>query len=291
MTKIVLSGALTIALAATPGAGAQTQPNLEELLTRVGARIAEFYKRAQNVVCIETSTVQPIDSSNGLDGFARTVESELRVEAADLDDPGEVSIVRHVRRVNGRVPRENDKKDRNGCTDPNPLSTEPLAFLLPGHRSEYQFKSAGFARDRNRNAILIDFATVDRRSTAELIEDKEGHEDCYDWSGHLASLGRIWVDAESFDVMRVDRSLGGPVDVKVPARIQQRNRLDNWVVIVRDNETIRYQRVAFSEPDEMLLLPESINSVTIVRGGLQSTRRIRTLSGCRRFATQGRVVE
>jgi hypothetical protein len=289
LTKALLAGALAVALAATT-TDAQTRPSVEQLMTRVGERIAEFYRRAQNVVCIETSTVQPIDGSNGLDGFARTVESELRVEAVDAA-LGEAAVVRHVRKVNGRVPRETDKKDRSGCTDPNPLSTEPLAFLLSSHRPEYEFSSAGSVKNKNGSALLIDFASVDRKSNPELIEDKGGHEDCYDWSGHIASAGRVWIDAATHDVLRVERWIRGPVEVKVPTRIQRRNRLENWVVIIRENETIRYQTVPFSDPEELLLLPESINSVTIVRGGLQSTRRSQTFTGCRRFSTQGRIVE
>jgi hypothetical protein len=224
-------------------------------------------------------------------GFVRTVESELRVEADNGQSTGEAAIVRKVRKVNGRVPREKDKKDRAGCTDPNPLSSEPLAFLLPAHRSEYQFRTARIAKDRDRSALVIDFASVDRRSKPELIEDPGGHDDCFDWTGHIASRGRVWVDAESYDVIRVERGLGGPVDVKVPLLIQRRHHLDGWVVIVRDDVTIRYKTVAFSEPDEMLLLPESITSFTMVRGGLESTRRTQTFSDYKRFVAGGRVLQ
>jgi hypothetical protein len=54
---------------------------------------------------------------------------------------------------------------------------------------------------------------------------------------------------------------------------------------------MRYKAVAFRDPDEVMLLPESIESVTVVRGGLQSTRRTETFSGYRRFLTAGRVVK
>ena len=114
-----------------------------------------------------------VDFNNSLVGFARTVESELRIEADSGQIPGEAAIVRKIRKVNGRVPRERDKKDRAGCTDPSPLSPEPLAFLLPARRSEYQFKTAGMTKDRNRTALMIDFASVDRRSKPELIEARE----------------------------------------------------------------------------------------------------------------------
>jgi len=291
LKPIVPACALALAVAAMMVPDAQAQPDVEELLVRVGERVAEFYKRAKNVICIETSTVQAVDFSNSPVGFARTVESELRIEADGGQSPGEAAVVRKVRKVNGRVPRERDKKDRAGCTDPNPLSSEPLTFLLPAHRSQYQFTTAGITKERNRTALMIDFASVNRRSNAELIEDPSGHDDCFDWSGHIASRGRIWVDAASYDVLRVDRGLRGPVDVNVPVLIQRRHRLDVWVVIVRDDVTIRYRTFAFSDPDELLLLPESIDSFTVVRGGLQSTRRNQTFSDYKRFVTGGRVLQ
>jgi hypothetical protein len=290
---VVPLAALTagLALVAMTAARAQVQPDVDELLVRVGARVAEFYARALNVICIERSTVQPIDLNNSLVGFARTVESELRVEVDSGETSGEAVFVRKIRKVNGRVPRERDKTDRAGCTDPNPLTSEPLAFLLPAHRSEYQFRFGGIAKDRNRTALLIDFASVNRRSAPVLIEDPDGREDCFDWLGHIASRGRVWIDAATHDVLRVDRGIPGPVDVKVPVLIQRRYRLDNWVVIVREDVTVRYETVAFSDPDEVLLLPESIGSLIVVRGGLQSTRRYQAFSDYRRFVTDGRVIQ
>jgi hypothetical protein len=289
LNAVVLAGALALVLATTM-AGAQPQPNIDELLARVGERVAEFYNRAKNVICIEMSTVQAVDFNHSLVGFARTVESELRIEGDSGQIAGEATILRRVRKVNGRVPRERDKKDRAGCTDPNPVASEPLAFLLPAHRSEYQFRIAGMTKERNRPALLIDFVSADRRSKSELIEAASGHDDCFDWSGTIASTGRIWVDASTYDVIRVERGLRGPVDVKVPALIQRRYHLASWVVIARDDVTIRYKTVAFKDPDEVLVLPESIDSFTVIRGGLQSTRRNQTFSDYRRFITGGKVV-
>jgi hypothetical protein len=284
LSSAALAAVLTLAATTVR---AQPQPDVHDVLARVAARVVEFYNRARNVICIERSTVQPVDFNYSAIGFPRTVESELRIEA---DTAGEATVVRTVRKVNGRVPRESDKKDRGGCTDPSPVASEPLAFLLPAQRSEYQFRMAGIGRDRDRAALLIDFASENRRSKSELIEAPSGHDDCFDWSGHIASRGRIWVDADNYDVLRVDRGLGGPVDVMVPMLIQRRHHLDNWVVLVREDWTIRYKPVAFSDPEEVLLLPESITSVIMLRGGLQSTRRSQTFSDYKRFVTAGKVL-
>ena len=283
--------AIGLALAAITAGSAQSVPAVDELIVRVGQRVADFYMRAKSVICIETSTVQPIDLSYSPAGFARTVESELHLEAGSGESAAETVFVRKVRKVNGRAPRERDKKDRSGCTDPNPLSSEPLVFLLTAHRSKYVFTPAGTGKDGDRAALMIDFESADRRSKPALVEDEGGHDDCFDWSGHIASRGRIWVDAGTHDVLRVERRLRGPVDVDVPVLIQRRYHLDPGIVIVRDEFTIRYQAVAFSDPDEVLLLPESISTVTMIRGGLQSTRRSQTFSDYRRFVTEGKVLQ
>ena len=298
---VIVAGAPTFAHSLRSELRLGQQQSVDELLAQVGERVVEFYNRATSVICIETSTVQPIDSSYSPQGFTRTVESELRIEIDKGQSPGpgavarsakvdEASVVRKVLNVNGRPPRDEDKKGRAGCTDPNPLSSEPLAFLLPSHRGDYHFRIAGTTKESDRNAVMIDFSSANRRSRPELIEDPRGRENCFDWLGHIASKGRIWVDEETHDVLRVERSLVGPVDVKVPAPIQRRYHIDSWVVIVRDDVTIRYKTIAFSDPDEVLLLPASIDTVTVIRGGLQSTRRTQAFSDYRRFVTSGKVV-
>ena len=261
-------------------------------MRHVGERVADYHRRLQSVVCIERSTVQPITSTLSSDGFPRTVESDLRVELeADGDSLSSPRVVRETRRVNGRAPRERDKKDRTGCTDPNPLSPEPLAFLLPSGRDEYRFTSVRTGRERNRAALIVEFASVKRRIRPELIEDERGHDDCFDWTGPLATRGRVWVDAVTYDVLRVDRRIEGPVDIRVPVLLQRRHRLSPWIVLERDDQSTRYKAVAFTEPDEAMLLPESIESLTVLRGGLQSIRRTETFSRYRRFLTTGRVVK
>jgi hypothetical protein len=89
--------------------------------------------------------------------------------------------------------------------------------------------------------------------------------------------------------MRVYRHLRGIVDIRVRGALQRRYGLPSPVVIEREDETIRYKVVNFSDPDEALLLPASIASLSVLRSGLQSTRRTQIFDNCRRFLTAGRV--
>jgi hypothetical protein len=267
-------------------------PDVEFLLARVGERLAEYYARAQTLICIEKTTVQPIGRDFGPIGFPRVTEAELRVETGTADtEPGEARIVRQVLKVNGRPPREKDAKKRDGCTDPEPLSTEPLTFLLPSHREEYRFTTAGFGKGKESQTLFLDFtlAAPDRR--LELVPDERGREDCFDWKGRLPEKGRVWVDARSFEVTRLERQIPGPIGIRVPVAIQRKTPLVDPVTIERDDLTIRYKTITFNDPEEALLLPESIETIMVIRGGLQSTRRRQTYTNYRRFVGDARIVE
>jgi hypothetical protein len=282
---------VTAALAGSGGipraAAAPDRQDTLALISRVGERVAGYYHRAQQLVCIERSTVIPIASNWGVEGFARTVESEMRVEldAVDGERLPNPLVTRHVQRVNGHEPRDRDRTDRSGCTDPSPISPEPLAFVLPGHRDDFAFTSVREARERNRAALVIDFASVHRTAHPELIEDEYGHDDCFDWKGPLAVAGRLWVDASTYDVLRLERHVAGPTDVRVPQRLQTKYHFAQYLTLERDDLSLRYKEVAFHDPDETVLLPESTESMTVFRSGLQSMRRSEVFRDYQRFLT------
>jgi hypothetical protein len=62
-------------------------------------------------------------------------------------------------------------------------------------------------------------------------------------------------------------------------------------VVDRDDLTLRYKPVPFTDPEEVIVLPESLVALTMVRGGLQSVRRTDTFRNYRRFLTTSRMVK
>jgi hypothetical protein len=292
LLTLLAGGAMVASASVARPATATEAHDIGALIARVGERVAAYYQRAQQLICTERSTVIPIGRDWGADGFARTVESELRVELDGAEDgelPPAARVTRQIRRVNGRDQRPRDNKDRSGCTDPTPLAPELLTFLLPGHRDEYRFTAVREGRERDRAALIIDFTSAQRSSRPELIEDELGHDDCFDWKGPVSIAGRVWVDAATHDVLRLERRISGPTDVRVPDKLQRKYRFSPWLTIDRDDLTMRYKEVAFSDPDETILLPESVESMTVVRSGLQSTRRTQVFSDYRRFLTASRI--
>jgi hypothetical protein len=285
---------IVAALAASARAPRAQSTDVAFLLARIGERVADYYKRVQNIVCMEKSTVQPISMYFSVDGFARVTESELRVESDSLGDgdtPSEANVVRRILKVNGRAPREKDKTDRAGCTDPNPLSPEPLAFLLPSNQHEYKFTSAGFGKGKDSQLLMIDFVSPGTGKPGKLVEDPNGHNDCFDWSVSTTTKGRVWIDGTTHDVVRLEEHFAGPVTLSVSNELQRKHNLPNWIVVERYDRTIRLKVNRFKEPDEDMLLPESIETLILVRSALQSTRRYQQFSEYRRFLTGGRIVK
>jgi hypothetical protein len=280
---------------AAASVSAQAPPDIDTLLARVSERIADYYKRAQSVVCLEKTTVQPLGSGFSPSGLARTTESELRVEP-DLEIDGDggainAKVVRQIVRINGKPPRERDKKDRASCTDPNPLSTEPLAFLLPANRDGYTFATGGWGKGKDRNTLVIEFKASSEDRESKVVEDPRGLEGCFSISVAVPVRGRIWVDAKTYQVLRLERHLAGLGEVQASFAQQRKHNLPSSLTMERYDTAIRYRPITFTDPDESLLLPELIETVTIWRNGMESTRRRQEYTDYRRFITAGRVVK
>jgi hypothetical protein len=288
MTRSVAALALCGALAFAAPAAPQGRParDLAATLERVGARVIEWYARAQSIVSTEEVAIVPLRSDLSPAGLARRLRYELRVawepEAGAAAAFPEPSVVRQVLAVNGRPPRPGDEA---GCMDPKPVSPEPLMMLLPSERNAFAFSFAGPARVNGREALRIDFKGV-----APGRPEISWTDDCVSVSLPGRSRGRIWVDAATYDVLRVDEQLVGMFDFAVP-REHQRRGASRSMVIERADSSIRYRRVAFDDPPETLMLPAEVETVTVIRGaGIQRTRISQRFSDYRRFLADVRVL-
>ncbi len=273
------------ALVAPLGAQSAADGGLHEHLSRIGARVQEYFGRVQSIVCRETVRMQPLRSDLLPEGRARDLVYELRVEwnpSAGRVEPADAHIQRTLLSVNGRPPGPHDEP---GCMDPKPVSPEPLAMLLPDRQAEYAFTLDGETRIDGRAVVVIEY-----RSTSTEPPDVTWRDECV--SVDLVSMthGRIWADADTGEVLRLDESLTGFYDVPVPPRLR-RTSGPLSLTVERADTTIRYRHVAFADPDETLLLPASIETLTIVRrAGVPRQRMVQTFSDYQRFITSGRIV-
>ena len=85
---------------------------------------------------------------------------------------------------------------------------------------------------------------------------------CFDAEGG-GQEGRVWFDRQTFDVIRIDARLSKPFLVPVPSGLFG---IQPTIRVERSEVLIRFSRVKFEKPDEIVLLPESIETLTVFRG-------------------------
>lgn len=265
--------------------------DVADVLDQATARVEDFFTRAQSLVCNETVRVQPLTYSLTSDGFGRTVESELRLSWNPGDDgeaASEAQTLRQVLRVNGHPPRG---KDRRNCTTPERHDTETqvLSILLAHQRGDYVWTMAGTTKIDGRQAVLVDYQEK-KKLTLEVIV-KEGDEDCLTFDIRGGDRGRIWIDTDTFDVLRIDQRLSGQVSSRTPPLLARRPNADTHIVVERLDRSYRFRRVSFDNPAETMVLPVSASQLMVTQGNGGARQRVTTeYKNYRRFLTGGRIV-
>ena len=277
-------------LSATVSAEQQGGFDVAGVLERAGVRVTEYFARAQAIVCLEKVSLQRLGAGFSADGPPRNVESELRLTwepTPDNPTPKEAKTIRQVVRVNGGTPR---KKDYNNCTTPeqNVEEEQPLSILLPQQRGEYTFTANGRAKIDGRDAMVIAFREVKKPTVdVSLVADNE---DCISFDIEGGMQGKIWIDAETHDVLRLDRVLSGLIEIPLPKKATRRGGSAYWTM-ERWDSSIRFKRVSFDDPQETLILPVSSTTLQVTRGS--GTPRLRTSTqylAYRRFMTGARII-
>ena len=277
-------------LASTVPALARRGPgpaDLPALLQRVGVRVEQDHAQARTLLSTETVELQALAGDRTPVGRSRRIVDELRVEwtPAAVDEAARAQVRRRILTINGRPPDADRDNPDDACMDPRQVSPEPLEFLLPSRRGDYAFSWAGTDRINGRGAAKIDYRPT-RAKPASVV-----------WKGDCVSVdvpaqerGRVWVDLDTGDVLRVDQRLHGRFEVQVP-RAQQHADSPTWMEIERADTSIRYAPVTFHDPEETLMLPASIESLQVVRNASVPRLRTRqTFRDYRRFLTSGKLV-
>ena len=290
MRRALLLG-LTLAFSPFVIVGAQKAApiDLAALLTRVGTAVERYYARAQSIICVETVRIQSLGFDLIPDtSAARQLTYELRVAWSDAEngETPEALVQRELLKINSRAPRPKDKPE---CLDPSAVSPDTLEMLLPSKQADYIFTAAGSTKFKGREALLIDYKSKQNGPVSATAH--EDREDCWriDMPGH--TKGRVWIDAQNDDVLRLDEHLNGFVDITLPAD-RKRTRGPQPIVFERLDTSVVFGPITFSDPDEILTLPISVDSLTVVRNaGTPRVRKTQRFSNYRRFITGARIVE
>lgn len=287
MRRFALLAALLLGTGSLAVSAEKASPvDVPGVLSRLADAVGAYYARAQSIICDESVALQPLGSDLMSDASpSRRLLYELRVSWEPPGNGGvpEANVLRTLLRVNNRQPRE---KDHDACMDPKAVSPEPLAMFLPENQRDYIFSAAGRGKVGGRPAVMVDYRSREVGPVTSTRKD-----DCFSIQLPGRTRGRVWVDEETADVLRLDERLSGMVDVTVPADPKRRDTPER-VTVERLDSSIVYRRVAFSDPDETVMLPASKETVTVIRNaGTPRLRTTQSFRNYRRFITAGRIVQ
>jgi len=280
---IVALAVVTTAAAAASAKDKEPPVDLAGLLARVAERVEAFYERAQSIVCDENIVYDTLDTSSV---HSRRVVFELRMswEKSDDSDVPEGKALRTLKTVNGRPPR--DDKDETRCLDPKPVAVDTLSFLLPQNQHELTFTYKGIGKvGDGRTAAIVEYVPNSRDKPTY-----SWHDSCFAIEAPTRTRGRIYIDRFTGDVLRVDESINGPLDVRVPREEQRRSGNDReYITLDHWDFSIRYKSISFTDPDEIVLLPDRIEYFSTIRGQPR-TRITHRFTDYQRFVTSGRLI-
>jgi hypothetical protein len=162
-------------------------------------------------------------------------------------------------------------------------------MLLAEQRRQYVFSLGKAGKLDGRATIVVDYEL--RREPKVAVSEVEGMEDCISYDVDGGFRGRIWLDPDTHEVVRLDQGLIGLIEIPMPRSILRRVGLSDRWVMERWDTTMRFKSVRFQDPEETLMLPVSVTSLRVTRGaGLPRLRTLTEYSGYKRFLTGGRVV-
>ena len=266
---------------AVPTLGIAAEANDAELLDRMSHYVERYYMRAQTLVATETVVVQPLARDMSNSGFARHIVSEVRIEW-DPAKAGEPQAIRQL--ISARGPSLGPPEQPD-CLDPRSFTPEPLAFLLPTQRHRFRFSIGRTDAIAGVQTRRIDYNQLTREPPV------------VDWRGRCGMVrsagptrGRLWVDPASGEILRFDEHLAGLVELPGPP-VREVLDAPRTFTMERSDTTIDYRRIPFTEPDETLVLPVRVDSITVIRNsGEPRVRLTITFTNYRRFLTAGRIL-
>ena len=164
-------------------------------------------------MCTEKTIVLPLGRGWQVDGMHRITEAELRVKQRDISDgsgPPGPHVFRQLLKINGTRAARQGQEGSIGLFRPESADagTDGVSAAVAPRRLHLHRQRV---RQGTRMPARCSSSTCGaHRSKPELIEDPQGREDCFELSAPLSVKGRVVIDKDTYDVLRVEEHLAGP---------------------------------------------------------------------------------
>jgi hypothetical protein len=283
-------------LVVVPSLAQSGEPDFATLMQRVRERVKNYHIDLQRVAWTETVREQALNEDRTAKDKPRefVYDTILRLQ---LPTPDDVSMPFYLR-PQSDLRLVDSKAVKKGTTpklsDPQPMAAGFLAFVLAKdwRTRDYGFSYAGRAVLNGRNTFMIDVVFFPKtwlsikpintfrggklnQSEAPQVVWKDDFFGIYG----LQRKGRIWVDADSYDVLQFEER-SEPFGFK-----KGRDNLTFEYVM-----TSRFRAMTFENPSETLMVPDSFERVFTTRGWrIPVFRTVYSFSDFKRFSGDAEI--
>lgn len=270
-------------------AGPAKDERLERILEKVGEGVAKYQAELFRIAFTETLRQEELSKEMTPKKSKELVFDTIvaREALSEEEDDYYPKIVRRVRTIDGKPAKRANKRDAAAGT-----FVSSLMFLLPQNRDKYRFTLEGEEQFEGRRAYRI-----------RMLRSGEGPPRV-EWKKQLIGMrfyvfaptvNFLWVDAETFDVLRFESHLAEPFEFDSPrafglgfGRIGPSRRLKYMV----QDYAVNFRRERFKDPEQTLLVPVAAEWLRVIEGASKPrTRATLRFSDYRRFRSDVKIIE
>ncbi len=288
---------------ASPQAQSSQLPDpatLNALIEAIGQRTQKHTDEILGLAWTEVIVIEELDDSFRVKGKPKEYRYEaivVRQPSADVNTETRLVGSRELKTVDGKPASQSElKRDKCRETNPSPVYGMPLSFLLAPERARYTFAPISEEQFGGRQTLVVSVALA-FSSPIPAKPEVRVDEGCFSLVGAPSTEGRIWIDRDRHEVLRVSWRLPRPLEFSIPAGVNWKGpffvfRPGRQLRLERQESRTRFERVSFEEPQQVVLLPVENESLTFISGtgspGLKTTTRYTQF---KRFLTDVRVKE
>ncbi|MBV8857589.1 MAG: hypothetical protein JOZ02_11710 [Acidobacteria bacterium] len=277
------------ALAQEPGPTPARDERLERILDKVGEGVERYQAELFRISFTETLRQEELREDMTPKKSKEFVFDTLvsREALSDEEDDYYPKTVRRIRTIDGKPAKRAGRQDETAGA-----AVSSLVFLLPKHRGEFQFAFEGEEQFEGRRAYRI-----------RILRPGEGPPRV-EWDKRLVgfsfyvlapSLNFLWVDAETYDVLRYESHLVEPFEFEGPrpislgfGRVGAARRFKYRV----NDYAVSFRREHFKDPEQTLLVPVAAEWTHVIEGASKPrTRATIRFSNYQRFRSDVKVIE
>ncbi|HWS88351.1 MAG TPA: hypothetical protein VN282_15375 [Pyrinomonadaceae bacterium] len=277
------------ARAQEPEAAQAVDERLERILEKVGEGVEKYQAELFRIAFTETLTQQELrEDMTPKKSKEHVFDTIVSRESLSEDEEDYYPRpVRRLRTIDGKPAKRAKKGDAAAGT-----FVSSLVFLLPKNRKDFRFTLEGEEQFEGRRAYRI-----------RMLRPGEGPPRV-EWRTRLVgfsfyvmapTVNFLWVDAETFDVLRYESHLAGPFEFQGPRPLSLgfgrvgKTRRFNFKV---NDYAVNFRRERFKDPEQTLLVPVAAEWLRVIEGASKPrTRATLRFADYRRFRSDVKIID